>query len=175
MEMCLERLDVQIELSLVIDRAARVDAPAANRGLKRGRFPELERLGRLNVVMSVNKHRRSAIARFAPFGDHDWVSVGRDNLRGQTDIAHARGEPLSCAHHVPAMLGTRADTGDAQELEELVVDARVVIGEESLEFGSQCHGIRIRNADCVTQKSRARRSRPQPSPARTARRSTRRR
>ena len=123
-EVRLERLDVQVQLSLVVDGAARVDAAVPHGRLERRRLPQLERLGGLHIVVTVDEHRRCAIAGLAPLADDDRMAIGRDDLGRETDVAHARGKPLGGTHHVGPMLGARAHARDAQELEQLVVDAR---------------------------------------------------
>src|SRR4029078_11006929 len=54
-EMRFERLDVEEQLAFSVHWAAREDLAVAHRGLERRAIPELERLGGVHVVMTVNE------------------------------------------------------------------------------------------------------------------------
>jgi hypothetical protein len=124
---------VQEELSLVVHGAAREDLPVAHRRLEGRRRPELERLGRLHVVVAVDEDGLRA-GRPAPFTEHDRVPRRLEDLRRQARGPHVRRQPLRRARHVGLVLGARADARDAEEREQLVVDARVVLREEGVEI-----------------------------------------
>ncbi len=87
-EVRLERLDVREQLPFVVDRSAREDLAVAHRRLERRRRPELERLGRLHVVMPVHEHRRLAWPRATPLGQHDGMAGRRHHLGREPGLAH---------------------------------------------------------------------------------------
>ena len=123
--MRLERLDVQEELAFVVDRAAREDLSVAHRRLERRAVPELERLGGLHVVVAVDEHRRRARRRLAPFADDDRMARRRDaSSPSRPIVAQRLGDPLGGARGVGVVLGARADARDAEQVEQLVADAR---------------------------------------------------
>jgi hypothetical protein len=114
----LERLHVQEELPLVVHRAARVDAPVAHGGLERGRVPQLERLGRLHVVVAVDEQRRRA-RRPAPLAEHDRVPGVSWTSASRPARAERVAQPLGAAARVGVVLGARAHARDAEEVEQL--------------------------------------------------------
>ena len=105
LEVRLERLHVREELSLVIHGAARVDASVAHRRLERRRGPQLERLGRLHIVVAVDEHRGRAGGRFAPFAENHGMARGGKDLGVETGGAEIVGHPLRGALHVGVVLG----------------------------------------------------------------------
>ena len=60
----LDRLEVHVDLALVVHRAARVELAVAQHRLERRRGPQLERLGRLHVVVAVEQ--RGGLCRARP-------------------------------------------------------------------------------------------------------------
>src|SRR5207344_35134 len=48
-------LQVDVDLAFVVGRAAAKDVAVADGGLKSGRSPEVQRLGRLDVVVAIKK------------------------------------------------------------------------------------------------------------------------
>ena len=58
----LHRLDLDVDLALVVAGAAGIDVVAANFRLERRRLPFVQRIGRLHVVMAVEQDRRLARA-----------------------------------------------------------------------------------------------------------------
>ena len=136
-EMRLERFHVQEELAFVVHRSAREDVSVAHRRLERRRRPQLERLGGLNVVVAVDENRRRS-RRISPLADDDRVAGSRIDLRRHADLVERCLHPLGRASRVGVVIRFRADARDAEKLEQLVVDSRVVVGEKSLKVGS-CH------------------------------------
>ena len=140
-QMGFERLDVQEELAFVVDRPAREYFSVPHRRLERRRRPEIERLGRLHVVVTVDDHRRST-GRLSPFSDDDRMTRRRVNRRRHTDPVERRLKPLRRALGVRVVVGLGAHARNAQELVQLLPNARIVVGEELLEVGcGWCHGI----------------------------------
>ena len=116
----LERLDVHQDLALVVVRAACVDAAVLVRRLERRRVPELLRVYRLNVVVSIDQHgRRVGIHDLVCH--HERISFRRDDL----DVVHPRladdiGQPLGAAAHVGGVSLLGAHAGNAKEIDELL-------------------------------------------------------
>src|SRR6266699_5486596 len=69
-EVRLERLHVEKELAFVVHRSARENLSVAHSRLERRRCPELERLGRLDVVVAVDENGRRS-GRIPPLTDYD--------------------------------------------------------------------------------------------------------
>ena len=87
LEMRLERLHVEEELSLVVHGATRVEPSVADGRLEGRRRPQLERLCGLHVVVAVNQHRRRTGGRAAPFTDDHRVSRRWMHLRRESRVA----------------------------------------------------------------------------------------
>ena len=125
-EMRLERLDVQIQLSLVVNRSTRIDAAVAHRGLERRRGPQFEGLGRLHVIVSVHEQRGRIGTGPAPFPDHDGVSRRRFDARREADTREGVGNKLCRGSAIGVVLGACADAWNAQEGKQLVLRARII-------------------------------------------------
>ncbi len=82
-----ERQNLREVLPLVVAHAARVEPPVADRRLEGGREPLVQRVGRLDIVMAVEDHRRRA-RRVVPLGEHHRPPGGRDDPRRQPDALH---------------------------------------------------------------------------------------
>ncbi len=111
---------MNVDLPLVVGGAAGVQIAAANGGFKCRRGPEVQRLGRLHIVMAVEEDGRFA-GRAQRFAIDERV-----HFRGQDfDVVEARGaqlfgDPLRGALDVRLVLGLRADAWNPQEFVELV-------------------------------------------------------
>ena len=68
----LDRLEVQEDLPLVVDRAAGEKLPVPHRRLERRRLPLLQRIHRLHVVVPVDEERRRAFGA-APLAVDDGI------------------------------------------------------------------------------------------------------
>ena len=134
-EMRLERLEVQVELSLVVHRSTRVDAAVTYGGLERGRGPQFEGFGRLHVVVSIHEQRGRIGAGVAPFTDHD--GMPRRGLDGgsETDPRECIGHELGRRGAIGFVLGARADAGNAQKRKQFVLRTRLVGGAPGGEIG----------------------------------------
>ena len=76
----LHGFDQDVGLAFIVGRPTRVDIIVANVGLKRRRFPFVQRIGRLHVVMPVEQH--GGLARRAqPFGVDQRIPFAFDQLR----------------------------------------------------------------------------------------------
>ena len=84
-EMRFERFHVQEELPFVVHRPARKDLSVTHRRLEGRRRPEVERLGRLNIVVAVDENRWSS-RRVSPLADDDRVTGCRIDPRRYADL-----------------------------------------------------------------------------------------
>ena len=155
-EVRLERFDVEIELAFVVDRTAREDLAVAHRRLEGRAVPQLERLGGLHVVVAVDEHRLRARLGLAPFTDDDRVALRRMDRRVHTDLVQRLGDPAGGARRVGVVLRARADAGNAEEVEQLVAGARLVLGEKALEIGGKWHDEEPESDGQATQLPRPR-------------------
>ena len=114
-----EGADVDMDLAFVVGGAAAEEIAAANRGLEGRRGPEFERLGRLDVVMAVEKDGGLA-GRVQRFRVDQGMQLGRNDFDvGESGAAEAIGDPLGGALDVRLVLALRADAGNAQEFVEI--------------------------------------------------------
>ena len=115
----LQSFQVNVHLALVVGGAAPKEIAVAHGGLERGRGPQFERLGRLNVVVSVKKDGGFA-GRFERLAIDQRVHSRGHNLDGlHSCAAELVGYPLGGALDVRLVLALGADAGDAQEFAEL--------------------------------------------------------
>ena len=137
-ELRLERLHVHPQLSLVVHGPAREHLAVPDRGLEWRRRPELERLGRLHIVVAVDEHGRRPRRRLPPFGEHHRMARRGHRLRDEPDLLELRVQPRRGAARVGVVLRPRAHAGNPEEREELVEDPRVVPREPRVEVGGNC-------------------------------------
>src|SRR5205807_816999 len=86
-EMRFEGFDMKEKLSFVVHGAASEDFSGAHLRLEWRRLPEAERLGGLDVVVTVDENRRRAGARVAPFADDDGMARRGVHPGGEADPA----------------------------------------------------------------------------------------
>ena len=115
-----ERANVDVHLALVVGGAAAIQISAANRGFKCRRGPQVQRLGRLHIVMPVEKDGRLA-GRAQRFAVDQRMHLRRHDF----DVVEARraqlfGDPFRGALDVRLVLGLRADARNPQKFVELV-------------------------------------------------------
>jgi hypothetical protein len=111
---------VDMNLALVVGRAATIDVAVADRGLEGGRSPEVQRLGGLNVVVTVKKD--GGLARsFKGFGVNERVKIGGDDFDVfETRGAKAIGNPVGAALDIGFMFAFGTDRRNAEEIVKLV-------------------------------------------------------
>ena len=120
------RREEHVELALVVDRAAPVEVLTADLRLERRRIPQLERVGRLHVEVSVAEDGRGVAApgrtvfRGTDLADRERLAVPVDELTLAACAPDERADPLAGALDVACVRRVRADRGDADELRELV-------------------------------------------------------
>ncbi len=153
-------LEVHEDLALVVRGAARVDLAVADGGLEGRRFPQLERIDGLNVVVSVEEHRRRA-GRAEPLAVDDGIA-GRlfEPRRRQTDATELVARPLGAAANVGSVLRQGADAGDGQVFLQLV-EIAVAVRVDEIDDGMHC----VASVSSPPEGERARvRGRESPSP-----------
>ena len=116
----LDRLEVHEHLSLVVRGAARVDFAVADGRLERRRFPQIEGVDRLHVVVAVKKDGRRARRAEPVAVDHGVPRRRNEPDVLQTDAAHLVGAPFGAALHVAGVLGQRADARDREQRFQLI-------------------------------------------------------
>ena len=101
------------DLALVVDSAAGKDFSIADRRLKRRRLPEVERVGRLNVVVSVKEDVRRVGRRSVEgsVSEHNGMPGRRVYLRTPAPSRAAQsGDPLRGLLHVILVRRGRSET-----------------------------------------------------------------
>ena len=107
--------DVHVHLALVVAGSAGVEISVADGGLKRRRGPQLQRIGRLDVVMAVTQHGRLA-GRVQPICIDQRMVRGLDDLDiFEAGFAQAVGDEFGGAPDIGGMLGQGADAGNAEK------------------------------------------------------------
>ena len=122
----LDGLDVHEKLSLVVAGSSceqstfRVDGGGADGGFKRRRFPQFQRIRRLDVVMAVHQNGGQSFAGQV-FGVHHRVTGGGANFHtGQADFLQMVRHHLRGLVHRIGISGVGAHTGKAQQFFEFV-------------------------------------------------------
>jgi len=121
---------VHVHLAFVITRSSGVDVAIAESWLKRRRDPLFERVGRLDVIVAIAKHGRLA-GGVEPIGIDQRVTPGRNDFDVfETGALEARGNEFSGADDIRFVVGIGADAGDAQEIEKLLEQTRLLLMDE---------------------------------------------
>ncbi len=114
----LDRQDVGEKLALVVADAPGIDAPVADRRLKRQANPLLERFGRLDVVVAVDQDRVGIVAS-DPLAVDDRQAVGRHDPRRDAVLGQdCRDEFGAFVHADPLRTDRRLAEEAKQRFEE---------------------------------------------------------
>src|SRR6266849_7548649 len=110
---------MDMDLPFVVGGAAAEEIAVTHGGLESRRGPKIERLGRLHVVVAIEKNRGFA-GSFERFRVDERVKIGRDNFnrfkaRG-TEIVR---DPAGAALDIRLVFALGADAGNAQEFAKL--------------------------------------------------------
>ncbi len=131
-----DAFDVSEHLAFVVGGAAGVDVAVANRRLERRRRPLAERIGRLDVVVSVDERDRFAGHR-RRLGQDQRMAGRLHEFGRQSQLLEPRDHPLGRAAHVAGVARIGADALDTEQVRE-VVDERLTVG---LDIAVDCcHG-----------------------------------
>src|SRR5688572_14612075 len=106
-------------LAFIVAGAAAVEEFAFDARLEGGCFPQIERLGRLHIVMSVDHEVRPTFAARRA-REHDRVALRWDDLGSESRLARFAGDPIRRALHVRAMLLLRRHAWDADVIDEFL-------------------------------------------------------
>ena len=99
--------DVHVDLALVVRRPTGEHPAVADERLERRELPLVERVGRLDIVVPVDEHRRGALG-VEPIAVHERVAAGLEDLDVlEADRAEVVGEELGRAPAVGRVLGQR--------------------------------------------------------------------
>ena len=114
-------------LAFVIAGAAREEGMAVDARFERRGFPEVERLGRLDVIVPVDEKvwatSRFWRARKVPpcrFCDDDRIPVGRTKPSVETDALAIFKHPFGTSLEVGLMLRLGGDAGETEVIAQLV-------------------------------------------------------
>ena len=111
------------ELALVVGGAPSVDASVSHRGLERRGVPEVQGFRRLYVVVTVDQDRGRAATGPAPLAQDHGVPRRFGDLCGQSRLDQLVPKPDGCGAGVVVVLGSSADRGNPEALEQLFLEA----------------------------------------------------
>ncbi len=115
-----DRLEVHEHLPLVVGRPARINLVLAHGGFEGRRLPQVDRIHRLHVVVTVEEDRRRA-RRVQPFTVDDRIAWRFEQPHVlEADALHVVGAPFGRATHIALVLRKRADARDGEILLQLV-------------------------------------------------------
>ena len=135
---CKDTQHVGEHLTFVVGRPTSVDIAIANlRGEGRG-FPQVDWIGGLDVVMSVDQDDR-----FTWY----WIGFGVDQSRSitgnhfcfQTSVSESVSHPVGSPIHIRGLGAIGRNTWDSQQFKELLEMLLAVAGQKIIEFGKICH------------------------------------
>ena len=108
-----------MDLALVVGGTTSKEVAVSNGGFERGRSPEIERLGRLHVIVAVKEDGGFARS-FQRFRIDEWVEIrGYDLNRFKSGGAQVIGHPARTSFDVRLVLALSADARDSQEFTKL--------------------------------------------------------
>ena len=170
-----DRLQEGHELALVVLRAARHDHLAVgllggDARLEGGRLPQLERVGRLHVVVAVEQHVRPAVGLGPVLGpvlglvvaDHHGMTGGGNDLGVEADLFELARAPLRGLAAFRRVGGVGRDTRNADEIEEPLQRLLVRLVQRFQDFGemgvhrSPCRDMGCGEAAAEIARTRAR-------------------
>ena len=135
LEVGLYGLQVGEVLALVVAGTAGEEIAALDARLEGRRLPQLERLGRLHVVVAVDHVVRLLCAGLARRAGHeDGVALGRMQLGFQADGAAVLQQPITAGRHVLGVFRLGGDAGEAEVVAEFLQEP-VVVRVEVVEDG----------------------------------------
>src|SRR5918999_1669168 len=117
------RAELRVQLTLVVDGAARVEPAVANGRLEGRRHPLVERRRRLHVEVAVDENRGRILgvrggANLA-YGERISSAAGYD-VGASAGLPNEVAHPLASASHVVGVRGVGANARDAKEVLELL-------------------------------------------------------
>ncbi len=126
---------MHVDLSLVVLRAPRIHAAVAHVGLERRRRPQLLRIRRLHVVVSVNENGGTLNVRPMLGVDHR-VAVRLDDLdRFQAGVRQVACQPLRTAEDITGEAAVGADARYPEQLRQLLLETVAILAQISVDLG----------------------------------------
>src|SRR5215216_3471679 len=96
-------------LALIIRGTPAIEMIAAHHACKWWRLPLVQRVCRLNIVVTIDYYRRT-IRRPKPIGIDDWMAARRNNHDPlHSDLTQMACEPLRTSADIAGILASRAD------------------------------------------------------------------
>jgi len=135
------RLHMDEKLALVIRSAPGVDICPADRRLEWRREPLIHGIGRLHVIVAVDKHRGGVGPSGKPFGvDHGVPPRGHHLGARETRSSKAVSKPAGGSFDVGPVYRLCADAGNAQKCLELIKETWPVLVSEAkwIDHGYPC-------------------------------------
>jgi hypothetical protein len=143
-------LEVDMNLALVVGRAATINVAVADGGLKGGRSPKVQRLGGLDIIVAIKKDGRFA-GSFEGFGINERVKIGGDNF----DVFEASGtetigNPVGAAFDVGFMFAFGTDRRNTEEIVKLVQMLLAATFDKFSKVHIWASGTTVRSIDIST-------------------------
>ena len=110
--------DMSQNLPLVVRGTAGINPPVANRGLERRRLPFSQGLGRLYVVVAVDKNRWPRRIVWRP-GNYRRMTAGLADIRLKPETEKFVFQPFRARNHVHNMFGLGRYAGKPEELKKI--------------------------------------------------------
>lgn len=121
-------------LSLVVLRAAGIDAALALGGVERLCLPKVDGVNGLDVVVPIEQDRTAGVIGGA-FGQDEWGfgTVAVDELSGEAERTQEGADPIGAGDTIRQMRGVAADRREAQEGEIVGEDGGTIGREPGIE------------------------------------------
>ena len=127
-----DRLEVHEDLTLVVRGATRINLAFPNGRLERRRFPFVQRVDRLHVVVPIKEDGRRPLG-MEPVPVDDRIARRFDAAHVfETDALKLIRGPLGAARHVTRVLWERADTRNSEVVLQLL-DVSVAVGVDEID------------------------------------------
>ena len=120
--------DMREHLAFVVGGAAGVDVAVAPRRFERRRNPLFQRVGRLDIVVTVHQSGRRA-GHGRRLGIDQRVAFRGNHFHGKAQSAQMVGHPAGGLGHVGLVLRIGTDAGNPQELAQVVFKPRGMLGQ----------------------------------------------
>ena len=120
LHVCFNALQLQKDLSLIINRASCIDLPVFDDRLKRRTGPKFNGINRLNIIVSVDQYRRLVSAGMKPFAIYDRMKRRIEDLHIlKPDLIHPLHNELCTLPYIIPLIRISADRRDLQKVLEL--------------------------------------------------------
>ena len=110
--------NVRKNLPFVVGRAARKNVAVLQHRIERRRIPQLERIGRLHVVMPVNQNRAATFSMLIA-RPNDRMTRSRNQFRLQSDAAQFLNQPMRAFGELFRIIVVRGNARESQKRIEI--------------------------------------------------------